>query len=165
MSGLYTKVTKTGLAALKAAASESLDAELRRYATVLRASGRKDEAALADYWAGVVASADPAADVCRAVYAALRIGAAVERANAEGAFTEPVLRRQKAIADRTKATAASAPAKKSAADKTVREKFDAFAEAEREKNPRIEIEHLHRKFSKTLGRREAERFRRLITPK
>lgn len=165
MSGLYSKKTKTGRPALAAAASKPLDAELRRYATVLRASGRKDDAALADYWAGVVASAGTAAEISNAVYSAIRIGAAVERANAERAFTEPVLRRQKAIADRTKATAASAPAKKAAADKTVREKFDAFAEAEREKNPRIEIEHLHRKFSKTLGRREAERFRRLITPK
>jgi hypothetical protein len=165
MSGLHTKVTKTGLAALKAAASESLDAELLRYASVLRASGRKDDAALADYWAGVVASAGPAAEVCNAFYAAIRIGAAVERANAERAFTEPVLRRRKAVADRAKATAASAPAKKAAADKSVRLKFDAFAKAEREQNPRIGIEHLHRKFSKTLGRREAERFRRLITPK
>lgn len=161
MSKLYSRNTTTGRAALAEAAAESLDAELRRYAGLLREAKRTDAAALALYWARVVAAAGPAAEVSSAVYAALRIGAAVERTNAEDKFTTPVVKSRKASADRKKATAASARQKKDAADKAVLAEFERFCANERKFSPRIDDKRLRAKFVKTLTRRPADRFRKL----
>jgi hypothetical protein len=165
MSGLYTKVTKTGLAALKSAASESLDAELRRYATVLRASGRKDEAALADYWAGVVASVGPAAEVCNAVYAAIRIGAAVERANSERAFTEPVLRSRKIAAGSKNAAAKSIikrQKKRAKKDERHMRDFEEWRAKERKRRPKLSENELIRLYAQGFSPYEGRMFRRLF---
>jgi hypothetical protein len=143
---LYRKVVLTGRAALAAAASETLDAELRRYAALLRKAKRADEAALALYWARVVADAGPAADISSAVYAALRIGAAVERANAERAFTTPVVKSRKANADRRKATAASARSKVETADAELLEHWRAFGSQERQSGRPHDPASLRRKF-------------------
>jgi hypothetical protein len=163
MSKLYRKTATSGRAALLAAAAESLDAELRRYAADLRKAGRTDHAALALYWARVVADAGPAANISSAVYAALRIGAAVERTNAERAFTTPVVRSRKASADRKKATAASAARKASEADKRVLAEFENFCVKERRFNFRIDLKRLRAKFLKTATRRKADRFRKLMS--
>jgi len=146
MSKLYRKTSTTGRAALAAAAAESLDAELRRYAADLRKAGRTDHAALALYWARVVADAGPAADISSAVYAALRIGAAVERTNAERAFTTPVVRSRKASADRKKATAASAKMRKEKADDELLQYWHAFGKQERQSGRPHDPASLRRKF-------------------
>lgn len=159
---IYRKVATTGRAALAAAASETLDAELRRYAALLRKAKRTDEAALAIYWARDVADAGPAAEVSCAVYSALRIGAAVERTLAERAFTTPVLKHRKASADRKKAADAGARMKKDRADKEVLKKFEDFCTKQRKLNPRIDPKRLQAKFIKEVSRRTADRFRELM---
>jgi hypothetical protein len=159
MSDLYRKIEKIGHVALANAASESLDAELRRHAVNLHKAGHQDEAALAIYWARVVADAGPAAQISSAIYSAVRIGAAVERANAKSAFAEPVRRSRKAIGDRAKATAASVAAKQAAADYKLQKEYKEFEAKEREKNPKVDSKYLRQKFLKTLGRRRQERFR------
>jgi hypothetical protein len=132
--------------------------ELTAYCAALKTSGRQNELALIEYWLKRLNQKALPETTRDALWAGIRIGAAVERANAEIAWTEPLTKQAKAKTTRLMASKLQAEQKKIAADKEILKAWEAFQAGNKNKDRTW----VWSKFKQSLGGARQRRFSKLV---